>query len=257
MIPFLSELTLGGIRPGTILLVEFDPDSQWFAVSITMAGNVIQNGGNVAFNAMARSPEEIENELSTLGVDVPRAFKEGRLSINDWYSATLSGGRIEPLTPGASVFEDRDTQKGSKCLSLKVQDLSVEFLKDSKVSRESSRFYRPDWPAGTLNVVDSFSALLRFNDEKSTADYFESRLFPEQRKAQRITIMGLVRGIHSDWLYKRTEAATDGVVDIRVMEEEGKARNFVRVRSLRGQPHDSAWHQIEIKPNGEAGLVRS
>ncbi len=252
-LPFLSELIPGGIRAGTILLVEFDPESQWFAVATTIAAKVLQHGGNVAFNALARPAEDIEHELSTLGVDVPKAFEESRLSINDWYSATLSGGRIEPLAPGANVVES--TSKGSKFLSLKVQDLSVELLKDSKSSKESSHIYSVIWPAGTLNILDSLSICLRFNEEKAYAEYLETRQNPQQRKMQRITIMGLVRGIHSDWFYKRMEAASDGVVDLQVMEREGKMRNFLRVRGIRGLPHDSSWHLIEIKPNGEAELT--
>ncbi len=252
-IPFLSELIPGGVRAGTILLVEFDPESQWFAVATTMAARILRHEGDIALNAMARPPEDIEHELSTLGVDLPKAFEEGRLSINDWYSATLSGGRIEPLVPGASVFEN--TPKGSRMLSVKIQDLSVEFLKDSKSPKESSHIYAVTWPAGTLNIVESLSIFLRFNEEKAYAEYLETRQNPQQRKMQRITIMGLVRGIHGDWFYKRMEAATDGVVDLQVMEREGKVKNFLRVRALRGLPHDSAWHPIEIKPNGEAVLT--
>ena len=252
-VPILSELIPQGIRPATIFLVEFDPESQWFAVAATMVSEVLKNGGNVAVNAVARPPEDIEKDLSSLGVDVEAAFKDGRLAINDWYTATLSGGRAEPFPPGAKPFEE--TPKGTKWLSLKVQDLSVEFLKDSKMSRASSRIYRATWPAGTLNVADSFSALLRFNDEKSSADYFESRVYTEQRKAQRITLFPFVRGLHGDWFYKRMESASDGVIDIRIAEQDDRVKSVLRVRSLRGQPHDSAWHEIEVKPNGEAKLV--
>ncbi len=249
-VPILSKLIPQGIRPATNFLVEFDPESQWFAVAATMASKVLKNGGNVAVNAVARPPEDVENGLSSWGIDVEAALKDGRLSINDWYTASLSGGHIEPFRPGASPFEE--TQKGTIFLSLKVQDLSVEFLKSS---REPSRLYRSSWPAGTLNVVDSFSPLLRFNDEKSTADYLEGRVYPEQRRAGRITLFPFVRGIHGDWFYKRMESASDGVIDVRIAEQNGKVKSNLRVRSLRGQQHDTGWHEIEIKPNGEANLL--
>lgn len=250
-IPFLSELIPGGIKAGTILLVEFDPESQWFAVATTMTAKVIQNGGNVAFQAGARPPEDIENDLSAMGVDVPRAFEEVHLYINDWYSATLRGGRIEPLAPEAGHIEE--TRTGSKYLSLKVQDMSLEFLKASKSTNESPIY--ANWPAGSLNIADSFSIFLRFNEEKAYAEYLETRQNPQQRKMQRITIRGVVRGSHSDWFYKRMEAAFDGVVDIQVLEREGKAKNFLRIRGIRGLPHDSAWHEVEMRANGEAVLT--
>lgn len=253
-LPLLDQLIPDGIRPSTIFLVEFDPESQWFAVATTMISEVLKSGGNAAVHAFARPPEDMENDLYSLGVDVESAFKEGRLQINDFHTATLSGGRVEPLPPGARPFEN--TPKGTKWLSLKIQDLSVEFLKDSKLPREASQLYRTTWPAGTLNVADSFSPFLRFNDEKSSADYLESRVYTEQRKAQRITLLPFVRGIHGDWFYKRMESASDGVIDIRTAEQDDKVRSTLRVRSLRGQPHDSGWRVIDIRPNGEAVLMK-
>jgi hypothetical protein len=32
-------------------------------------------------------------------------------------------------------------------------------------------------------------------------------------------------------------------------------KNLLKLRSLKGQPHDNRWHEIQVKPNGEAILV--
>jgi len=71
---------------------------------------------------------------------------------------------------------------------------------------------------------------------------------------KRIHLEGFVRGLHSESFYKRIEAACDGVVDVRVLEQDGVLKNVLRLRTLKGQPHDTRWHEIEIKPNGEAVL---
>jgi KaiC/GvpD/RAD55 family RecA-like ATPase len=241
-------LVPGGIKLGTIFAVEYDPESQWFAIATTIAADVLKNGGSIACFAVARSPEDVENDLSSLGVDVESAFKGGRLQINDHYTASLSGGRIEPFHPGV-VSED--SVKGTKWLSFKVQDLSVEFLKDSR----ATRMFRATWPSGTLNVMDSYSDLLRFNDEKSSADYLTGRLYPTVRQKKRILLLPFVRGIHTDWFYKRVESISDGVIDVQLREHEEETKSFLRIRSLKGQPHDSRWHEIEVKPNGEAVIV--
>ena len=51
------------------------------------------------------------------------------------------------------------------------------------------------------------------------------------------------------------ESDVDGVIDLRVMERDEEAKNLLRIRSLKGQPHDARWHEIQIKRNGEATLI--
>jgi len=104
-----------------------------------------------------------------------------------------------------------------------------------------------------LAIVESFSVLLRFNEEKAFLEWFENRNM--QRKLKRINLHGFGRGLHSDQFYKRLENVLDGVVEVRVMEREDQVKNLVRVTSLKGQPHDTRWHEIQIKPNGEATLA--
>ncbi len=133
--------------------------------------------------------------------------------------------------------------------SLKVSDLSIQWLKVSKSARTDTE------PVGTLGVVESCLALLRFNEEKPFVEWMESRVNPEERRMRRVTLQGFVRGVHSDWLYKRMEYAGDGVIEVKVMEHQDMPRNFLRVKSLKGQPHDSRWHEIDVKPSGEAILV--
>lgn len=75
------------------------------------------------------------------------------------------------------------------------------------------------------------------------------------RRDKRIEVEAFVRGLHSESFYKRVEVACDGVIDIRVLEQDEVPKNLLRLRTLKGRPHDNHWHEIEIKPNGEAVLV--
>ncbi|OFX17719.1 hypothetical protein A3K71_05620 [archaeon RBG_16_50_20] len=253
-VPLLAELIPGGVKPGAMLLVEFDPESQWFAVATTLVARYFQQNRHVCYLAMARSPEDVKRCVSEIGVDIPAAEKSGRLVVEDWYSATLTGGRLETANAQGGMFEP--IQGGLRVRSLKVADLSVEWLKTTKVGPQAYDIV-DHWPVGSMIVVESFSGILRFNEEKPFVEWMESRVNPEERKRKSITLQGFVRGIHSDWLYKRMESASDGVIDIRVMERGEETKNLLRVRSLKGQPHDSRWHEIEIKSNGEANLVES
>ncbi len=236
-----------------MFLVEFDPDSQWLSIASTIASRFLQEKRQVAYFAMARAPIDVEHSLIAQGIDVPEAKNAGRLAIEDWYSASLTGGRLEVTGSQGALFERID---GSlRIRSLKVADLSVEWLKTSKSGPQPATDIVEFWPPGSLVVTESCSVILRFNEEKPFVEFFESRIIPEERKRRNlVSFQGLTRGLHSDWLYKRMEGASDGVIDLRLIERGDDIKNFIRIRTLRGQPHDSRWHQIQIKSNGEAVL---
>ena len=48
-IPLLTALVPDGIKPGTIFLVEFDPESQWLAVATSIAASYLRAGGRVGY----------------------------------------------------------------------------------------------------------------------------------------------------------------------------------------------------------------
>ena len=138
--------------------------------------------------------------------------------------------------------------------SLKVADLSVQWLKDMKQGFEPSGVFET-WPPGSLTVAESMSPALRFNEEKPYLEWRISRDNPNLRKARRISLAGVVRGVHTESFYKQLESDVDGVIDLRVMERNEEWKNFLCIRSLKGQLHDARWHEIQIKRNGEATFV--
>ena len=112
------------------------------------------------------------------------------------------------------------------------------------------------WPPGALVVQDSVSELLRFNEESIVLEFYLTRIIPHEiRKAKKVGLCGLARGVHTESFYKRLAGAVDGTIDVRVMERDNEVKNLLRIRNLKGQPHDTRWHEIAIKPNGETTLV--
>jgi KaiC/GvpD/RAD55 family RecA-like ATPase len=250
-VPVLDQLIPDGVEAGTVFIVEFDPDSQWLAVATTIAAKYLQANGRVAFVCGARSLESGKKDLAKLGIDVAEVVKERRLVVDDWYSATLSGGRI-PGQHGSSYAEP--IEGGERVLTLKISELSVEWL---RLSKEGPRSFdiAETWPPGALTIIDSHSPLLRFNEENIYLEFVTTRVFPNERKARRIRIGGIVRGVQSDSFYRRLEDASDGIIDLRVIERDDEAKNLLRVRSLKGRQHDTRWHEVQIKSNGETSLV--
>lgn len=250
-IQLLADLIPDGVKPGTMLLVEFDPDSQWLSLATTMTSHFFRDNRHIGYLAMVRPVEDVERCLAALEVDFGPAVQSGRFVIEDWYSATLTGGLLGSLNEKGPIFER--TPSGLCVRSLKVNDLSVEWLKTSKAGPQIYDIIDL-WPGGSLVIAESFSGMLRFNEERPFVEWIESRVNPGERKRKGITIQGLVRGLHSDWLYKRMESASDGIIDVRVMERDEEAKNLLRLRTMKGQPHDAHWHEIRIKSNGEATL---
>jgi hypothetical protein len=255
-IPLLAQLIPNGVRSGTALAVEFDPESQWPSVAASITAKYVLNGGTVLYSSNARPCEDAVRDLTGLGVNVPLSFKEGRLHIDDFYTATLTGGRLLsglPLEPYEYGIRH----------SLSVADFSIVQSKVQKELNEGKpaayESARPgmafDASPGWLLIMDSLSVLLRFNEEKPFLEWLETREHRAMRRDGRINFEAFVRGLHSEWFYKRVEAACDGVIDIRLLEQDDGLRNVIRVRTLKGEPHDNRWHDITIQSNGEAVLV--
>lgn len=248
-IPILTELIPDGIKPGTHFLVEFDPESQWLAIAATIKAGYLRASGRVAYAAQLRSPEAVKENLLALGVDVSAATSERRFTLDDWYSATLTGGRLG----GGGSSESEPIEGGIRILSLRAADLSVQWLKDTEQGFQPWDVAET-WPPGALTVFESQSQALRFNEEKPYLEYLITRALPNERRAKRIDLAGILRGVHTESFYKQLESIVDGVIDLRIMERDEEVKNLLRVRSLKGQPHDTHWHEIQIKPNSEAVL---
>lgn len=221
-IPLIEDLTEKPLPAGCNVLVEFDPASQWFAASVTIAAGWIRTGGKSTYIAGAQPPEKIRSRLQRLGLDVEGLEREGRLGFFDYNAASI----------GRKSEEKHSTD------TLKVADLSIEFGKDLKSPRTT-------WK-DELRIWDSGSVLARFNDEKVWIEFELTRLMPRAMAFQSTRIMGLVRGVHSEWAYKQLELAADGVIDFKLDEFTDPPRNLMRIRNMHDVSADGRWHQLKI-----------
>jgi KaiC/GvpD/RAD55 family RecA-like ATPase len=140
-IPIIEELAKEPIPPGSNLLVEFDPASQWFNAAMTITAGWISTGGKADYNVSVQPPDSIRAQLARLGINVKDLEREGILTIDDFYTITLGKKSTEKLARG----------------TLKVSELSIEWLK---------YLTGPPTPE-LLRVVDTVSTLRRYNDDKA------------------------------------------------------------------------------------------
>ena len=233
-IPLIEDLTKGPIPPGNQLLVEYDPSSQWYNASSSIAAGWVKTGGTVAYNANVQTPTQIRLQLHRLGLNVEELERDNKLQIFDWYTTSLGQKSKE------KYFME----------SLKVHDLSVEYLKED--------MQQPADP-NVLIIGDSASVLARFNEEKAWVEFFLTRSIPAQIRTMRTTIRGLLKGAHSEWAYKQLEGASDGIIDFRLEETADKvgeeARSMMRIRFMKNVGFDARWHSLRVADNLEVTLA--
>ncbi len=233
-IPLFEDLTTGPIPLGSQLLVEYDPASQWFNASLTITAGWLKSGGSAEYATFAQPPEDLRSQFKRLGLNCEELEQEEKLAITDNYAATLG----------------QKTKEKHFLPSLKVADLSIEWSKAFMAGT-----WEPPAP-GYLIISDDESTFARFNDEKAWVELELTRYIPGMRMRKVTAIAGVMMGIHSEWAYKRLEGASDGIIDFKLEEREGRTRNIMRIRNMRNVGFDSQWHPLRVAENFEVTLEK-
>jgi KaiC/GvpD/RAD55 family RecA-like ATPase len=227
-LPLIEDLTNGPLPPGSQVLVEYDPASQWYNASLTITAGWLKTGGTATYVAFAQPVEDVRSQFKRLGLDTDRLERDQTLVIIDYYTATLGQKSKDP---------------GSES-SLKVADISISISK-----------WMQEAPApGRLVISDDESTFGRFNDEKAWIELELTRLIPAGRMRKVTAIAGVMIGVHSDWVYKRFEGSCEGIVDFKLEERNGRTGSIMRIRNMRKVGFDSQWHPLKISENFEVTL---
>lgn len=228
-IPLVEDLTRTPLPPGTNILVEFDPASQWYNASLTIAAGWLKTGGSVSYIAQSQSPNDIRAQLRELGVGTEELEQNDRLWITDFYTISLGQKSKEKFAPE----------------SLKVSDLSLWIAREAMVDSPAPEF---------LVVADNLSVLDRFNDERNWVEMFLSRPIPMSKSRKITQLMGILNGVHSNWTYKQLESAVEGIIDFKVEDQGEETRDVMRIRTLRKVMFDRKWHELTTAENSEVAL---
>jgi len=239
-ISLIEDLLKGPLPTGSSLLVEYDSTSAWYQASLSMAAEWTKAGGIVTYGVTAQPPENIRSQLTQLGLDVEHLEENDKLRVFDWYTATLG----------------RKSKEKYAFYSLKAADLSVLFSKYLMATGSDVDSIPPTPSPEWFRILDDFSCLGRFNEEKSWVEFVRTRLLPISSLWKSTGIGGLMKGVHSEWVYKNLEAACDGVVDFKLDESGEEARSMIRIKSMRNVGFDSRWHPLKVADNSEVTLEK-
>lgn len=238
-ITLIEDLTTGPIPAGSQLLVEYDPASQWYNSSVTIAAEWIRSGGTVLYCTFTQPPDDVRAKFIRLGLNVQEQEGSKNLGIYDLYSATLG-----------KKSKEKDAED-----SLKAADWSIRFLHQEMPASTASESDFQSW-SKHLVIVDDESTFARFNEEKVWVELELTRIIPSTKLRKITYIAAVMRGIHSEWVYKRLESAMDGVIDFKIDETEGRTRDLIRIRTMRNVHFDREWHEIKIGQNFDVTLEK-
>jgi KaiC/GvpD/RAD55 family RecA-like ATPase len=218
-----------GIRFGSVILVEFGPDSVWHEASYSIAARAATQGIRTEYHTFLRNPTEVKEALAKLGTDVKKLENEKLLTIIDSYSPQIE----------------------LKSKSLKLMDFdqsidSAQRLKTGNVPEESKHI---------LHIDDDTSIFLQYNQENDMIQRWRTRAIPSWKATECVALSSLLTGIASDAFYGRFESMCDGLIDFKSEEREGQIEHLVRVRRVRGKAVDSRWRRLQMLENGAVELV--
>ena len=241
-LPILNDLIRGGVGWGSNILVEFEPDSLWYETSLTIAAGLLKSRVEVHYHTFIRPPHEVGELLTRFGLDVEKFQKSDLLKVVDSYTAQVGLNVAEGSEDSAVI--------GTITRSLKMADWSIGFAKEMKTG---TGYLAKE--GALLHIDDNTSVLLQYNDEKTFIDVWRTRALPHTRASGSLFLYAFVTGVGSSALCKQLESLSDGIVDFKSNENEGRIEHLVRVRVMRGRNVDSRWHRLLLQENGEVALA--
>lgn len=236
-IPFLNELVPGGIDYGSVLLVEFEPQSCWYEAAYTMAAQSLRMGLKTDLHIFQHDPREVRDAVKKLGVDVRSMEDKDLLRFIDSFSVQV-GVSAANVPKGADAF---------KTSSVRVEDWAkAAGAQISEATPESER--------NRIHIDDNTAVLTRYNKEDDVIDYWRTRIIPLYKERGGILVNAMALGVASESFYRQHESLADGIMDCKSQEVNGVMEHYVRMRTFRGKTSNSKWRKVNLLPGGEVAL---
>ncbi len=244
IIPMLKELIPDGVEYGTMLLVEFEPDSIWYDVSLTMAVQALRNGIKTDYHTFQRDPSDVGRAVARFGLDVQKLQEDGIFRIIDSYTVQTKLGEPERPSKGELLFQTQ---------SVSLSDWSIATAQTIKTGGLHLGL-EPELEKRRFHIDDDTSVLLQYNTEKVLIDYWRTRTLPGARALDLVFMNSAVLGVHSEAFYKQLESLCDGIIEFKREETGGTRNHLVRMKAMRGRKYDAQWHRLIVGDNLELTL---
>ncbi len=236
-LPLLDRLVAGGIDYPAIVLVEFEAQSLWFEVALSLAAQAVRQGLPTDLHLFQRDPRQVAVALRRLGMDPSTLRDTDVLRIIDSYTVQTGLGVAVP-PKGADAF---------KTQSIRLSDWAA-------AAKQQVTAGVPEAERRRFHIDDNLTVLARYNSEDEVIDYWRTRIIPLYRTRESILLNALSLGVASEGFYRQFEALCDGILELRAVEESGRIEQKLRVKAFHGKQFDSRWHRVRASDSGEAEL---
>jgi len=97
----------------------------------------------------------------------------------------------------------------------------------------------------SIVVFDTISTLVNYNSEDLTVRFLRSHL-ARMKKLRNTGFYAVEGGIQTESFYNSLRLLFDGVLELKLIENEGKLERLIRVHSLKVGSHDTSWRSFKI-----------
>lgn len=216
---FLGPLLNGGFPEGSTLALVGPPGAGKTIFCESLANNFLQSDISCLCITTDRAPVDIRNDFRQLGTDVKKMESEKRLVFVDGYG-WLAGNSNE-------IFGVENLANLTELIIL---------------TERASNYLN----GRILLVLDSVSPLLVHNPEKDVIKFLQL-LSARIRNWKGIGIYVVQAGVHSEEFYNALAYLVDGIFDMKIEEEKGTIRRYLRIRNLTFVAHKMTWAPFAIE----------
>ncbi len=226
----IDDLIMGGIPKGSVVLLIGDPKSGK-TTFISQFVHTQLTGGYSAIGILVDIPkyEFVSNALD-FGWDF-MPYLEENFFILDAYSQRLRG------TPKFSfdeavVTDIRDTTQ----LIDAIKDVTLKILSEKN-------------PPMITGIISSLTPIFFETDKKQIYKFLEDLKELAHRNKQ-VWLVEMNSGIEEPHVEMMVKAIVDGIIEMRLIEENMTLRRYLRVYGMRRTKHVLSWVPYEITETG-------
>jgi KaiC/GvpD/RAD55 family RecA-like ATPase len=226
--PILRDVLPEGLPVPSVILILSDPESGRERLTLELLSTRLRMGNRVLWITLENFPSARKAMFEFAGLDKEISDKPENLEFVDCYSSQVGVRSTERYSADPS----------------NLPNLSVATsLAISKLSRE----------AHLVVMLDSLSSLVEMAGPRAATEFFRT-LVGKVRSVQADLLTTLNRRAFSSAILASIQEMVDGVIELRITEDEADVRRYLRVRKMLGTRYDSASVSYDI--DQERGVFR-
>jgi KaiC/GvpD/RAD55 family RecA-like ATPase len=218
--PILRDVLPEGLPVPSVVLILSDPEAGRELLTLELLSTRLRTGNRVLWITLENFPSARKAMFEFAGLEKGINERPENLEFVDCYSSQVGVRSTERYSADPS----------------NLPNLSVATsLAISKLSRE----------AHLVVMLDSLSALVEMAGPRAATEFFRT-LVGKVRSVQGDLLTTLNRRAFSSAILASIQEMVDGVIELRITDDEADVRRYLRVRKMLGTRYDSASISYDI-----------